>query len=81
MALKKVEYPVIQKKYLAQLFRISRVYAEEVYNLLPKKKFSFAEVEEASLGAERAGKEQKFCPSLKSDRLVGKCPVTQVYNV
>jgi catalase len=48
MALKRMDYPLIQKKYLAQLFRISRVYVEKVFNMLPEKNFSFAEVEEAS---------------------------------
>ncbi|KAF7713588.1 Catalase [Penicillium ucsense] len=79
MALKLVDYPIIQKKYLAQLLRVSRAYAEEVYALLPEKKFGFEEVEEASRGAETAGKEPKFCPHLESDKLVGKCPAMQIY--
>jgi catalase len=48
IALKRVDYPPIQKKYLAQLFRISQLYTEKVFNMLPEKNFSFTEVEEAS---------------------------------
>jgi catalase len=79
-ALKKVEYPVIQVKYLAQLFRVSHQYAKAVYDLLPEKSFSFEEVEESSQGAEKIGKEEKFCSSAKTDKLVGKCPRAKVYN-
>lgn len=79
-ALKKVEYPVIQMKYLAQLFKVSHEYAKAVYDMLPKKSFSFDEVEEIARGAEKMGKEEKFCPSAKTDKLVGKCPGKKVYN-
>lgn len=79
-ALKKVDYPVIQLKYLAQLFKVSHQYAKAVYDLLPEKSFSFDEVEEHSRGAEKMGKEGKFCPSAKTDKLVGKCPSKKVYN-
>ncbi|KAJ6035711.1 uncharacterized protein N7446_010473 [Penicillium canescens] len=78
--LKKVEYPVIQVKYLAQLFRVSHQYAKAVYDLLPEKSFSFEEVEERSQGAEKIGKEEKFCSSAKTDKLAGKGPRAKVYN-
>ncbi|KAJ5130085.1 uncharacterized protein N7515_006124 [Penicillium bovifimosum] len=79
-ALKKVDYPQIQVKYLAQLFRVSPQYAKGVFELLPKPSFTFDEVEKTSKEAEKMGKEQKFCPSAKTDKLVGKCPVGKVYN-
>ncbi|EYE96336.1 catalase [Aspergillus ruber CBS 135680] len=79
--LKLVEYPEIQVKYLAQAFRIAPEYARGIYNLLPEKTFSFSEVEERSEGAEQNGKDPKFCPSLKTDKLAGKCPAGPVYNV
>ncbi|KAI9367551.1 catalase-like domain-containing protein [Aspergillus egyptiacus] len=79
--LKLVEYPEIQLKYLAQVYRIAPEYAKGVYDLLPEKKFAMDEVEERSKGAERLGKEAKFCPSMQTDRMVGMCPVQPVYNV
>ncbi|CAI7657597.1 unnamed protein product [Penicillium palitans] len=79
-ALKKVDYPVIQVNYLAQLFKVSHQYAKAVYDLLPEKSFSFDEVEGNSRGAEKKGKEVKFCPSAKTDKLVGTCPSKEVYN-
>ncbi|KAJ5849275.1 hypothetical protein N7534_007964 [Penicillium rubens] len=79
-ALKKVDYPLIQLKYLAQLLRISHQYAKAVYNLLPEKSFGFEEVGKMSKGAEKIGKEEKFCPSAQTDKLVGKCPAVKVYN-
>ncbi|KAJ5582826.1 hypothetical protein N7535_001446 [Penicillium sp. DV-2018c] len=79
-ALKKVDYPQIQVKYLAQLFRVSPQYAKSVFELLPNPSFSFNEVEQTSKGAEKMGKEPKFCPSGPTDKLVGKCPMGKVYN-
>ncbi|KAJ5548442.1 hypothetical protein N7513_005676 [Penicillium frequentans] len=78
--LQKVEYPEIQIKYLAQLYRVAAQYAESVFNLLPEKSFSFSEVEERSQSAEKMGKNPKFCPSAKTDKLVGKCPAAKIYN-
>ena len=69
--LKLVEYPVIQVKYLAQLYLIEPEYAKSVYELLPEKKFHFSEVKQKSQGAEKTGKNPCFMPS-SSDRLVGK---------
>jgi catalase len=79
-ALKKVDFPVIQVKYLAQLFNVSPQYAKAVFELLPKPSFSFREVEQTARGADTIGKEQKFCPSAKTDKLVGKCPAGKVYT-
>ncbi|KAF7590032.1 hypothetical protein BBP40_003421 [Aspergillus hancockii] len=79
--LKLVEYPQIQVKYLAQLLRIAPEYARGVYDLLPEKKFKFDDVEAQAEGAEKAGKEPKFMPSAPTDKLVGKCPAMNVYNV
>ena len=60
-----MEYPEIQIKYLAQLYRVAAQYAESVFNLLPEKSFSFSDIEERSQGAEKMGKNAKFCPSAK----------------
>lgn len=79
--LRVVEYPEIQAKYLAQLYRVAPEYAQGVYELLPEKKFAFAEVEKRSQGAESAGKTAKFMPSVETDKLVGMCPAMSVYNV
>ncbi|OKL58326.1 hypothetical protein UA08_06400 [Talaromyces atroroseus] len=79
--LKLVEYPHIQVKYLAQLYRIDETYAEAVYNLLPEKKFDILEVQEASKDAETAGKEKKFRPSTNTDILQGSSPSVPIYNV
>ncbi|PYH85855.1 catalase [Aspergillus uvarum CBS 121591] len=79
--LRVVEYPEIQAKYLAQLYRVAPEYAQGVYELLPEKKFAFAEVEKRSQGAESAGKTVKFMPSVETDKLVGMCPAQSIYNV
>ncbi|KAI9811861.1 MAG: hypothetical protein M1827_005212 [Pycnora praestabilis] len=69
--LKFVTLPLIQAKYLAQLYRVAPSYAKGVYDLLPEKKFEFSEVEERAKGAELAGKEPKFRPSAPNDKLIG----------
>ncbi|KAI7978364.1 hypothetical protein EIK77_000327 [Talaromyces pinophilus] len=79
--LKLVDYPQIQLKYLAQLYRIDPAYAEGVYNLLPEKEFDIAKVQAAAEGAEFAGKGQKFRPSADTDILMGSVPSVPVYNV
>jgi len=56
--LQKFEYPEIQIRYLAQLYRVAIQYAEGVFDLLPEKKFSFGQVEERSCDAEKNGKER-----------------------
>ncbi|KAH8422403.1 catalase [Aspergillus melleus] len=78
--LAKVEYPEIQIKYLVQAYRVTAKYAKGIYDLLPQKRFSFDEVEDRSLGAEKMGKNPMFCPHAKTDKLLGKCPAVSVYN-
>ncbi|KAL1996687.1 hypothetical protein VTN49DRAFT_7552 [Thermomyces lanuginosus] len=78
--LQQVEYPEIQVKYLAQCYRIAPEYARGIYDLLPEKKFDFAEVENRSKGAELFGKERKFAPTTSQNRLVGVPPPGPIYN-
>ncbi|KAI4120779.1 MAG: hypothetical protein LQ341_007501 [Variospora aurantia] len=66
--LSRVKYPIIQKKYLAQIYNIAPEYPKAVYDLLPKKEFEFAEVEELSKTAHEFYKEAKFRPG-ENDRL------------
>ncbi|KAL8792232.1 MAG: hypothetical protein Q9195_005188 [Heterodermia aff. obscurata] len=73
----KVNYPIIQKKYLAQIYNIAPEYPKAVYDLLPKKDFPFAEVEEMAKDAHTFFKEPKFRPG-SEDRLVGY--PASVYN-
>jgi len=63
--------PLIQKKYLAQVYCIAPEYAQSVYDLLKEKKFEFSEVESLSKDAPLAGKEAKFRPSNPTDILTG----------
>ena len=67
-----VNYPIIQKKYLAQIYNIDPGYPKAVYDLLPEKKkqFKFSEVEELSKDAHKFHKEPKFAPG-ENERLVG----------
>ncbi|KAI0122391.1 heme-dependent catalase [Daldinia grandis] len=79
--LKLVKYPLIQKKYLAQIYNVAPKWSEGVYEMLPKKEFSFGEVQKLSQTAQEWYKEKKFQPSQTSDRLVGYAPPQAVYNV
>lgn len=78
--LKLVDYPQIQVKFLAQCYRISEKYARGIYDLLPEKEFGFGEVEKQAKGAERVSKEGKFCPNMKTDKLVGLNPEMAIYG-
>ncbi|PQE10581.1 catalase protein [Rutstroemia sp. NJR-2017a BVV2] len=80
--LKFVDTPVIQVGYLAQLWNIDPDYARAIYDLLPedRRKFEFVEVQNKAKGAELAGKEAKFRPSMASERLVGFVPEGAIYN-
>ncbi|KAM3065327.1 hypothetical protein ACMFMG_004289 [Clarireedia jacksonii] len=80
--LKFVDTPVIQVGYLAQLWNIDPDYARAIYDLLPedRRKFEFVEVQNKAKGAELAGKEAKFRPSMTSERLVGFVPEGAIYN-
>ncbi|KAL9103751.1 MAG: hypothetical protein Q9163_001210 [Psora crenata] len=77
--LARVRYPIIQKKYLAQIHNIAPEYPKAVYDLLPKKEFDFSEVVELSKSAQTFSKEPKFGPT-EGNRLVGYPPPTNVYN-
>ncbi|KAI1642399.1 heme-dependent catalase [Daldinia loculata] len=79
--LKLVKYPLIQKKYLAQIYNVAPEWSEGVYEMLPKKDFDFKEVVKLSQTAQEWYKEKKFQPSQSSDRLVGYAPPEAVYNV
>ncbi|KAI1469099.1 heme-dependent catalase [Daldinia caldariorum] len=79
--LKQVKYPLIQKKYLAQIYNVAPEWSEGVYAMLPKKDFEFKEVVELSQTAQEWYKEKKFQPSQPTDRLVGYAPSMPVYNV
>ncbi|KAF6241338.1 hypothetical protein HO173_000048 [Letharia columbiana] len=76
----RVNYPIIQKKYLAQIYNIAPEYPKAVYDLMSKKEFEFSEVEELSKSAHEFSKEAKFRPG-ENDRLVGYAPPTSIYNM
>lgn len=71
--------PIIQAKYLAQVYCISPEYALAVYDLLKDKKFDFSEVRARSKDAPKMGKETRFLPS-EDDKLVGY-PAQGIYNM
>ena len=75
-----VKTPVIQSKYLSQIFNISPQYARAVYDGLPEKRFEFEDVEEGAQTAELAYKESKFRPG-PGDRLIGGVPDNPIYNM
>ncbi|KAK5007752.1 hypothetical protein LTR28_004884 [Elasticomyces elasticus] len=77
-----VNYPVIQKKYLAQIYNIAPEYARGVYDLTKFKheKFDFGEVVELSRSAHLFYKEEKFRPD-EGNRLVGFAPEKPFYHV
>ena len=78
--LKRVKTPLIQRKYLSQVYNIAPEYSRAVYDLLPKKPFEFSEVEEGAKGAETAYKEKKFRPE-DGNRLVGFPPANPIYQM
>ncbi|KAK5162809.1 uncharacterized protein LTR77_011181 [Saxophila tyrrhenica] len=80
--LSKVNYPIIAKKYLAQIYNIAPEYAQGVYGSTKFKfdRFEFKEVEEMSKEAHLFYKEEKFRPS-EGDRLVGFAPEKPFYHV
>jgi len=78
--LSKVQYPQIQKKYLAQIHNIAPDYSQGVYDLLLTKEFGFSEVQELAKTAQEWYKEKKFRPS-NGEKLVGYAPPMGIYNV
>jgi len=77
--LKFVKFPVIQKKYLAQVYNIGPDYAQGIYDMLPSPEFKFSEVEELSKTAHIWYKEKKFRPS-NGEKLMGYAPEVPIYN-
>ena len=77
---------VIKVGYLAQLWNIDPEYPKAIFDLLPtvaksgEEGFEFVEVQNKAKGAELAGKEPKFRPSVQEERLVGFSPPSNVYN-
>ena len=80
MLLKRVRHPIIQRKFLSQIYNVSYDWARNVYDQLEKKEFSFEEVEKGAEGAEMAYKEKKFQPS-EGNRLVGFQPDNPIYQM
>jgi len=78
--LRKVKFPEIQCKYLAQLFNIAPNYAQGVYSLLPSPQFEFSEVEKRAETAQEWYKEKKFLPDHDAIN-TGYPPSMQVYNM
>ena len=79
----KVSYPIIAKKYLAQIYNIAPEYSQAVYDLADFKfedRFEFNEVEEMSKNAHTWYKETKFQPDT-GNRLVGYTPEIPFYHV
>ncbi|KAK5130532.1 hypothetical protein LTR08_001962 [Meristemomyces frigidus] len=78
-----VNYPIIQKKYLAQIYNIDPTYAQSVFELTTfkhKEPFAFSEVEKLSKDAPLFYKEPKFRPEA-GNRLVGMAPEKPFYQV
>ncbi|KAH7035718.1 catalase-like domain-containing protein [Microdochium trichocladiopsis] len=75
-----VQYPEIQKKYLAQQYNIDPAYARGIFELLDAPSFDFSEVEELSVVAQEWYKEKKFQPTT-NEKLVGQVPSMGVYNM
>ena len=76
-----VNFPIIQKRYLAQIYNIAPAYARGVYDLTKFKhdKFDFAEVEETAKEAPTLTKVPKFRPG-QGERLVGFAPEKPFYQ-
>jgi len=77
-----VNYPIIAKKYLAQIYNIAPEYAQGVYDQTKFKfeRFDMKEVVELSKEAHLFYKEEKFRPS-QGDRLVGFAPDKPFYQI
>lgn len=77
-----VNYPEIQKKYLAQIYNIAPEYARGVYDMTNFKhdKFDFSEVESLSKEAHLFYKEPLFRPD-EGNRLVGFAPQQPFYHM
>jgi catalase len=76
-----VNYPIISKRYLAQIYNIAPEYARGVYDLTNFKheKFDFTEVEKLAPDAPTFSKEPKFRPG-EGNKLTGLVPETPFYS-
>jgi len=68
----KLVNPEIQKRYLMQCYAIHPDYAKGIYDLLPQKKFDFAQVKIDRKDACKVGKEGKFMPKGNHHVLLGR---------
>jgi len=77
-----VNYAIISKRYLAQIYCIDPKYARAVYDLTNFKyeKYDFSEVEEESKNAPTMKKEPKFRPD-QDNRLTGLVPEKPFYQL
>ncbi|KAI7139932.1 hypothetical protein KC343_g6726 [Hortaea werneckii] len=78
-----VNFPIIQKKYLAQIYCVAPEYAQSVYDLTQfkhKQSFEFSEVEELSKEAPTFHKNPKSRPE-EGNRLVGFAPEKPFYQL
>ncbi|KAK3674201.1 hypothetical protein LTR78_006048 [Recurvomyces mirabilis] len=78
-----VNYPIIQKQYLAQIYNIAPEYARGVFDLTKFKHnqpFEFSEVETMSKDAPTFFKNPKFRPD-PTNRLTGFAPEKPFYHV
>ncbi|KAI4743254.1 heme-dependent catalase [Aureobasidium sp. EXF-12298] len=77
-----VNYPIIQKKFLAQIYNVAPEYARAVYDMTNYKhgeKFDFGEVEKLSKDAHMWYKEPMLRPD-EDNRLVGFAPANPFYH-
>ncbi|EMC92419.1 hypothetical protein BAUCODRAFT_288212 [Baudoinia panamericana UAMH 10762] len=78
-----VNFPIIQKQYLSQIYNVAPEYAKGVYDLTKfkhKEPFEFSEVESMSKQAHLFFKNPKFRPD-PGNRLVGMVPEKPFYHV
>ena len=78
-----VNFAIIQKKYLAQIYNIDPTYAKSVFDLTKfkhKDAFEFSEVEKLSKDAPLFYKEPMFRPEA-GNRLVGMAPEKPFYQI
>ena len=76
-----VNYPIIAKRYLAQVYNIAPEYAQGVYDQTKFKfdRFDFSEVEQMSKEAHTWYKVDRFQPDA-GNRLVGFAPEKPFYH-
>ncbi|KAI7760416.1 hypothetical protein LZL87_008506 [Fusarium oxysporum] len=77
--LRRVKFPEIQSKYLAQVYNISEDYAQGIYDHLDQSQFEFSKVNELAETAQEWYKEPKFRPGPGS-KLSGYPPSSAAYQ-